>query len=108
MLVNDKQAKYIKSNLEISTENHQSLEFWLEELGRFSCLKINFDNFPRTVLLYGDKDVLVNPKQGEYYAGKIANSRLEIFKNCGHCPHLNDQERTGLIIEEEIKKIQAT
>ena len=101
ILKNDSNLRYIKSNLDIYLSNHSNLEFWLDELGSFSCSEVDFNNFPRTVLIYGDRDFIVDAKQSKYFVEQIKNSRLEIFSNCGHCPQLHDAERFELILKEE-------
>jgi pimeloyl-ACP methyl ester carboxylesterase len=57
---------------------------------------------PRTLYFHGAGDMIVHVSQSEYFQRNIKNFRLEIFKNCGHAPHLSDAERIKKIIVEEI------
>lgn len=103
--MNDKNASEIARSLDISDKNFEQLKFWLEELKRFSCFDVDFSNMPRTLFFQGAGDVIVHESQAEYFKQRIKNLRLEIFRNCGHAPHLNDVERMRKVILEEISKI---
>ncbi len=46
----------------------------------------------QTLIIWGDKDVSYNFKQVETLNKNIANSRLEIFKDCCHNVHLEEPE----------------
>ena len=50
----------------------------------------------------GAGDMIVHTSQAEYFRQRIKNLRLEIFKNCGHAPHLSDVEKMRKIILEEV------
>ncbi len=102
MAMNDRNAKDIVKTLDINEKNFANLAFWLKELERFSCFDIDFSNMPRTLYFHGAGDMIVHASQSEYFQKKIKNFRLEIFKNCGHAPHLSDVERMKKIIAEEI------
>jgi len=102
--MNDRNASEIARNLDISDKNFEQLKFWLEELKRFSCFDVDFSNMPRTLFFQGAGDMIVHASQAEIFKSHIKNFRLEIFKNCGHAPHLNDVEKLRKIILEEIPK----
>lgn len=104
--MNDQNALEIARNLNINDDNFEQLKFWLEELGRFSCFKITFINMPRTIYFHGSGDMIVHVSQSEYFRERIENLRLEIFKNCGHAPHLNNPEHFREIILEEIASLK--
>lgn len=91
--MNDKNAKEIAKNLDISEDNFDALKFWLKELENFTCFDINFSNFPKTLFFQGAGDMIVHQVQSEYFQERIANFTLEIFKNCGHAPQLNNLEK---------------
>ena len=95
MNINDKNAKDLANNLDINDENHDKLAFWLKELERFSCYDLNFANFPKTLILHGLGDLVVHSSQSKIFNEKIANSKLELIKDCGHMPHF--------IYENELK-----
>jgi len=106
MLNNTARAKELAKNLYINDKNYDNLLFWLDELGIFSCYDLNFTNFPRTLIFHGQDDLVVHHLQSKIFASKIANSRLEILPNCGHCPHISNQEQLQKIINEEIDQLQ--
>lgn len=102
MAMNDLHAAEIARTLDINDENFAQLKFWLEELSRFSCFDLDFSKCPRTLYFHGAGDMIVHVSQSEYFAERIKNFRQEIFKNCGHAPHLSDIEKLRKIIAEEI------
>ncbi len=104
--MNDKNARDIARSLDISDDNFIQLKFWLEELSRFSCFNIDFSNMPRTLFFQGAGDMIVHASQATYFQERIKNFRLEIFKDCGHAPHLNNQPKMLEIIAEEINQIK--
>jgi pimeloyl-ACP methyl ester carboxylesterase len=104
--MNDQNASGIARNLDIRDQNFDQLKFWLEELSRFSCFDMDFTNMPRTLFIHGAGDMIVHASQAEYFKERIKNCRLEIFKNCGHAPHLNDVEHLRKLIAEEIDLLE--
>lgn len=102
-IINDPNSKKIIQNLDIRNDNFESLIFWLEELGKFSCFDLNFNNFPPTLYFHGDGDVIVNIRQKEYFKNKIKNFDEIIINKCGHAPHLNNlhilQGKIGKFVE---------
>lgn len=100
--MNDRNASEIARTLDINDQNFTQLKIWLEELSRFSCFDVNFTGMPRTIFAQGAGDMIVHPSQAEYFKQRIKNFRLEIFKNCGHAPHLSDIDRLRKIISEEL------
>jgi pimeloyl-ACP methyl ester carboxylesterase len=105
MLNNAARARELAKNLYINDKNYDNLLFWLDELGIFSCYDLNFANFPRTLIFHGQGDLVVHQLQSKIFASKIANSRLEMLSDCGHCPHISNQEQLQKIINEEIDQI---
>jgi pimeloyl-[acyl-carrier protein] methyl ester esterase len=100
--MNDSNASDIARTLDINDKNFEQLKFWLEELSRFSCFDVDFSNMPRTLFFHGAGDMIVHASQAEYFKARIKDCRLEIFKNCGHAPHLSDMKKMREIILEEI------
>lgn len=100
--MNDRNAAEIARNLDVTEENFENLKFWLEELARFSCFDVDFSNMPRTLYFHGAGDMIVHVSQSQYFKERIKNFRLEIFKNCGHAPHLSDLTQMKKIISEEL------
>ncbi len=104
--MNDRHAAEIARTLDVSEENFENLKFWLEELARFSCFDVDFSNMPQTLYFHGAGDMIVHASQAEYFKERIRNFRQEIFKNCGHAPHLSDVEKMRKIILEEIDSLK--
>jgi pimeloyl-[acyl-carrier protein] methyl ester esterase len=104
--MNDRNSSEIARNLNVTETNISQLKFWLEELKRFSCFNLDFSEMPRTLFFQGAGDMIVHPTQAEYFQARIKNLRLEIFKNCGHAPHLSDLEKMQKVIIEEIAKLK--
>ncbi len=100
--MNDRNAAEIARTLDISDQNFAQLKFWLEELERFSCFNVDFSNMPRTLYFHGAGDMIVHQSQAQYFAQKIKNFRLEIFKECGHAPQLSHLDKVREIIATEI------
>lgn len=104
--MNDHNAAEIARTLDISDENFPQLKFWLEELERFSCFDVDFSNMPRTLYFQGAGDMIVHQSQAQYFAQRIKNFRLEIFKECGHAPHLSHLHKVREIITAEIAALK--
>ena len=104
MLNNVARAKELAKNLDIDEKNYANLVFWLDELSRFSCYDLDFTHFPRTIIFHGQSDLVVHHLQAKIFASKIANSRLEILADCGHCPHISNQDQLQKIINQEINR----
>ena len=47
-----------------------------------------------TLILWGGRDRLIPPENGQRFARDIAGSRLEVFDDLGHVPHEEDPQRT--------------
>jgi pimeloyl-ACP methyl ester carboxylesterase len=103
--MNDKNAGDIARTLDVNDKNFEQLKFWLKELERFSCFEVDFTDMPRTLFFQGAGDMIVHESQAKYFQERIKNFRLEIFRNCGHAPHLSDIEKLRKIIHEEISRI---
>lgn len=103
--MNDRNSKEIAKNLDINDKNFTQLGFWLEELQRFSCFNVNFEQMPRTIFFQGAGDMIVHASQAQYFAKKIKNFRFELIRNCGHAPHLSYLGQVQQIIIEEIFKL---
>ncbi len=106
--MNDRNATQIADSLDISDHNFYQFLFWLDELKRFSCFDLDFTEMPRTVYFHGAGDMIVHVSQAQYFANHIKNIRLEIFKNCGHAPHLSDINKMRKILAEEIMNLVIT
>lgn len=104
--MSDRNANEIARGLDVGEENFVQLKFWLEELERFSCFDVNFENMPQTLFIQGTGDMIVHASQADYFKQRIKNFRLEMFSNCGHAPHLSDVVKVRALILEEIKAVK--
>ena len=103
MLGSKKRAKELSDNLYLNDENYQNLLSWLDELGRFSCFDLNFNDFPETLIIHGSGDMVVNSLQAKVFNEKISHSTVKILANCGHLPHISDLSQTSNFISEFIQ-----
>lgn len=100
--MNDINSSKIAKTLDIKKDNHHQLSYWLEELKKASLFDVDFSEMPRTLYFHGAGDMIVHVAQHQYFLERIKDFRLEIFKNCGHAPHLSYIDEIRNIIKEEI------
>ena len=62
----------------------------------------NIEN--KTLIVWGDKDTSYNFEQVDILNKKIKDSKLEIFKNCGHNVHLEQPSEFNFLIKEFINQ----
>ena len=62
----------------------------------------NIEN--ETLIVWGDKDTSYNFEQVDILNKNIKDSKLEIFKNCGHNVHLEKPVEFNFLIKEFIKQ----
>ena len=110
MLMNDSKAKNNiksahKTHIDINQSNHLNLVYWLEELGKFSFNDIQLSDLPKSLLIHGDKDAVVNFNQSSLIKKKINNSKLEIFNDCGHIIHLHDLTKLQSVIKRALNEL---
>lgn len=103
---NDSNLREIAENITIDENNHENWEGWLEEIGNFSCKSIDFSSFPRTFIIHGNMDTVVDIRQIENFKKKIKDLRVEVVENTGHAPHLHNPELIKKIIVEECNLIK--
>jgi pimeloyl-ACP methyl ester carboxylesterase len=100
---NDSAAKQIITKLKSQkTDNAKSWRHWLEELRDFSCSKLNYSNFPKTISIHGRDDTIVDVTQAGIFHPLIKNYQSFIFEKCGHAPHLHDAEKVKELIAEAL------
>ena len=58
----------------------------------------------KTLIVWGDKDTSYNFEQVETLNKNIKDSKLEIFKNCGHNVHLEQPSEFNVLIEDFINR----
>src|ERR1700733_525984 len=52
-----------------------------------------------TMIVWGEDDALISPVYAEEFAARIANSRIEIIKDCGHVPPVERLEVLGPMVK---------
>jgi pimeloyl-ACP methyl ester carboxylesterase len=52
-----------------------------------------------TMIVWGEDDALISPVYAEEFATRIANSRIEIIKDCGHVPQVERLEILGPMVK---------
>ncbi len=60
-----------------------------------------------TLLIWGEDDKIIPPRNGEMLYDEILNSRLVILKNCGHLPPEEKPERFVALVGEFVRHHQA-
>jgi len=101
----DSNMKKIIKELGIDRHDEYKWLEWLEDIGSFSCFNVNFDGFPRTLIIHGENDAIVDSRQAALLAGVIPLSHLEILPQCGHAPHLHDTEGLRAMIRRELQAL---
>jgi pimeloyl-[acyl-carrier protein] methyl ester esterase len=100
---NDAKAKEIIAKLKQNdNENISNWQYWLQELGEFSCQKLNFSKAPKTLVIHGCDDTIVDYTQSGIFRPLIKNYKSFIFENCGHAPHLHDENQVRSLINEAL------
>lgn len=75
---------------------------WLDALSHFSCESLDLSLLPPTLLVHGAQDVVVLPNQSQRFAQRIPSSRLELWEDAGHAPHLHNSNRLRQLLEEHV------
>lgn len=60
---------------------------WLNQLEGFSCDDIAMHDFPDTLLIHGQQDVVVSYQQSQRFLQAIPRARLHSLTEAGHAPH---------------------
>ena len=101
----DSRAEEIRAHLEQQDKNavlQKDWLRWLELLDGFSFDETHLAGFPPTLLIHGDNDVVVAPKQSQRFASAIPQANLIRYKDCGHAPHWHDSVAVKQAIQEFI------
>jgi pimeloyl-ACP methyl ester carboxylesterase len=67
--------------------------YWLDELENFSCNTLHLADFPETILIHGDADLVVYPEQSRAFSRSIPHARLISISQCNHAPHWHDTDQ---------------
>ncbi len=103
IVLGDKNLEYVKNRLE-NYNNAVVMEknwlHWLDMLDGFSCNELDFANFPPSLLLHGEQDVVVSHSQSVEFTKIIPQTKFISFSDAGHAPHLHDTQSVKSHIEE--------
>lgn len=91
----DDKGEYIQNRLHELRERVDYSHWlrWFDWLRHVDCRDVDFSGFPPTTIVHGDRDIIVEPVQSAKFAGLIPHARLDIWRGCGHAPHLHDPKR---------------
>lgn len=73
---------------------------WLDDLNGFTFHGKNLKAMPPTLLLHGCNDVVVAPEQSQHFASLLPQSKLVMYKECGHAPHWHDPAAVQKVVKE--------
>ncbi len=78
-------------------------DIWLPWLGALEAQRLqakDFLHFPPTLIIHGQNDAIVHPKQSQKLAEFIPQAKLIMLPEAGHAPHLHDGELLLDVINE--------
>lgn len=73
-------------------------EYWFGALKEVDFDTLDFSHFPKTHLVHGKADVVVDAKQSEYFAIRVPRAKVHLLDGCGHAPHWHDAKKVQAII----------
>lgn len=96
----DKDAKQIAKRLRNSNkEDAIKWLYWLEQLRNFNCQTMDYNKIPPTLAIVGSSDNVVDASQADLFRPLIRSGyKTEILDNCGHAPHLHDEQKVRQLI----------
>ncbi len=71
---------------------------WLQILENYTCKDLQTADMPATLLIHGDRDLVVFHEQSEQMIGILPKARLETIEGSGHAPHWHDPARIKTLI----------
>jgi pimeloyl-[acyl-carrier protein] methyl ester esterase len=71
---------------------------WLDALERFSCDNLDMGAVPPTLILHGEKDVVISPEQSLHFVQRLPKATLHMLPDCGHAPHWHDCAHVAQLI----------
>lgn len=98
----DTMSHYIRDHME-QHDKHMVLAGnwlrWLELLDGYSCEGLDFSRFPQTLLIHGEKDMVVDVAQSRHFASVLPRAELKLLPDAGHAPHWHDTDTIKQWIE---------
>ncbi len=77
------------------------LEYWLKQLGCFSCDQLTSfsnENITTVHIIHGTNDIVVPFEQATSLASLFDTATIHSIESCGHAPHLVSSELTASLI----------
>ena len=99
--------KYIFETIEDNPDRMKEWSRWLKILGEFSCETLDFEHFPRTILIHNEPDPVTPTGQSRLYHERLPESVLEIIPIEGHAPHLQAQVKVQEILAKEFALVRS-
>lgn len=99
---NDIKFREVADLLKADSDDAEKWLYWLSELEKFSCSNVDFSAFPKTVIIHGRNDTIVDASQSSLFLPLIKNVNIEMFNKCGHAPHLHDEAKVKEIINNSL------
>lgn len=78
---------------------------WLTTLGEFRGSRIDFSDFPPTLVIHGETDAVVDPQQAGDFTRALPHAALDLIPGCAHAPHLHAPERIRALIDTTIQHL---
>lgn len=74
--------------------------YWLDAMAEYHCREEDLSRMPPTLLLHGERDVVVAPDQSFALSRFIPENELYVFPECGHAPHWHAGDEVRELIME--------
>lgn len=100
----DTREKSVRANLVLDMAHDSDWLRWLIGM-KFGSEDLDFSAMPRTLIVHGKHDAIINLRQPALYAEHIAGARVELLEGCGHAPHLHAPETIAGFIREEWERL---
>lgn len=78
---------------------------WLRELKHFSCADLRFSDIPKTLIVQGIRDNVVNIEQAYLLKNHIPGSHVTVLEDAGHMPHLHAPLMIQHLIQREYESL---
>jgi pimeloyl-[acyl-carrier protein] methyl ester esterase len=98
----DTHARRIIRTLGEGLELWSNGAFWLEELGTASCAELDFAAFPKTTIVHGINDKVIDPVNAQAFADRLPQAEMLLWPNCAHAPHLHNPEALRQRVEQYV------
>lgn len=73
---------------------------WMDVLKSYSARHHAYDALPPTLVIHGEQDAIIHPKQAELLAEHLPDAQLYLLSDAGHAPHLHDAQAVRQRIQE--------